>query len=384
MKKQISAIIAGLLILSLSCLCFAQKRAAKLTIFPNGLGLVEEERTIAVKPGVNEITFGRVSDKIILDSVYVRGGDCKLLEEECSSDWLLSWKIRSQREQEVKLQVFYLTTGLSWSLGYQLEVNKEEDLIDVNGVARVKNQTKMNFSEFELVLATQLPFSAETESVPLESMSVSSSDTSYLLPYPVTLRAGGEKRLVLISKRDIPVNKVYLLDTSQYGEEVREELWFINIVEEGLGILLPEGKAYVWQAVSEKSLIFLGEVQLPEVPIGKEGKIYLRSAENLRGEKFLTGFKQSYQQEEGQQVLLSEYSYKIVLSNVRQFPVTVMVVERYHGKLEEGRLESDPAPYAIKEDLIIYEVEVPPYGEKSITYTARTKSVHSGSNTTGE
>ena len=282
MKRKLILISVVLLFFCLSHLAFAQKKAVKVVIFPDDLGLVEEERIVAVKPGINEITFGKVSDKIILDSVYVREGDCKILEEECSSDWLLSWKIHSQREQEVRLQVFYLTAGLSWDISYQLEVNKEENLIDVNGVARVENQTKMNFSEVKMVLATQLPFSAEIESVPLESMSVSSSDTSYIFSYPVTLRAGGEKRFVLISKRDIPVNKIYLLDTSQYGEEVREELWFINIVEDGLGILLPEGKAYVWQAVSEESLIFLGEVQLPEISIEKEGKVYLRSARNLR------------------------------------------------------------------------------------------------------
>ena len=216
MKRQVSAIVGSLLLaLCLPSLSFAQKRITRLTIFPNNQGLVEEERTIVLRRGVNEITFGKVSDKIILDSVQVKAEGCEFLEQECSSDFLLSWKMQSEREGEVQLRVLYLTGGLSWDLSYQLEIDKEATSMNIYSWTRVSNQTGMNFLEAYLTLVTRLPLSVDESSISpgnlsKSSLTTSSSilDISYPLSYPVTLRASQEKRFLLFSKKDFPVTKI--------------------------------------------------------------------------------------------------------------------------------------------------------------------------------
>jgi len=389
-KRQVSAIVGSLLLaLCLPGLSFAQKRITRLTIFPNNQGLVEEERTIVLRRGINEITFGKVSDKIILDSVQVKAEGYEFLEQECSSDFLLSWKVQSEIEGEVQLRVLYLTGGLSWDLSYQLEVDKEATSMNIYSWAGVSNKTEMNFLEAYLTLVTRLPLSVDESSISpgnlsKSSLTTSSSilDISYPLSYPVTLRASQEKRFLLFSKKNVPVTKINLFDWDNYGEEVREELLFDNISEDGLGIPLPEGRVYIYQNSYDERMIFLGEVHLAEVPLQEIGKIYLGPAKNLRGERILVHMKpaESEQDEQGRKVILNEYSYKIILHNYRRVPVTIEVVERFYGELQS--LQSYPSADELRKEFFFYRAEIPSQEKKEIEYTARTRFVSFAGNTT--
>lgn len=389
MKRQISVLVVGLFILCLSSLSFAQKRITRLTIFPNNQGLVEEERTIVLRRGVNEVTFGKVSDKIILDSVQVKAEGCEFLEQECSSDFLLSWKMQSEREGEVQLRVLYLTDGLNWDLSYQLEIDKEATSMNIYGWAGVSNKTEMNFFEAYLTLATRLPLSVDESSISpgnfsKSSLTTSSSilDISYPLSYPVALRASQEKRFLLFSKKNVPVTKINLLDWDNYGEEVREELLFDNISEDGLGIPLPEGRVYIYQNGYDERMIFLGEVHFPEVSLQEIGRIYLGPAKNLKGERILVHMKpaESEEDEQGRRVIFNEYSYKIILHNYRRVPVTIEVVERFYGELQS--LQSYPSADELREEFFFYRAEIPSQDKKEIEYTARIKSASFTGNAT--
>ncbi len=384
MKKQISAIVIGLLFF---CLClsfpaFAQGQITKLTIFSNNLGLVEGIKMITLKKGINEgVTFGPVSKGIILDSIYAKAKKCEFLEQEYSSDSLLSWKVDSQEEGEALLRVVYLTSGLNCKLNYILEVNKENTLMKLYGWATVENLTGIDFSQASLILTPQLPLSVE-ESIFPENLSKSSSaasssflpDISYSISYPMTFEDKGKKRILLFSRDNVSITKVYLFDGEKYGEEVREELWFTNEEEKGLGIPLPQGLAYIYKIDSDERITFIGESPFPQVSPEEEGRIYLRSAKNIEGERIQLSMSssESYEDENGHKIILNEYSYKIILYNKRQTPVTVEIVEHFYEELES--LESDPSPYMQGKDFAIYQVEIPPQEKKEIEYTARTKT----------
>ncbi len=389
MKRQTSVFVVGLFILCLPSLSFAQERITRLTIFPNNQGLVEEERTIVLRRGVNEITLGKVSDKIILDSVQMKAEGCEFLEQECSSDFLLSWKMQSESEGEVQLRMLYLTGGLSWDLSYQLEIDKEATSMNIYSWAGVSNKTEMNFFEAYLTLVTRLPLSVDESSISpgnlsKSSLTTSSSilDISYPLSYPVTIRASQEKRFLLFSKKNVPVTKIYLFDWDNYGEEVREELLFDNISEDGLGIPLSEGRVYIYQNDYDERMIFVGEAHLPEVSLQEIGKIYLGPAKNLKGERILVYMQpaESEQDEQGRKVIFNEYSYKIILHNYRRVPVTIEVVERFYGELRS--LQSYPSVDELREGFFFYRVEIPSQEKREIEYTARTRSVSFAGSTT--
>ena len=98
----------------------------------------------------------------------------------------------------------------------------------------------------------------------------SPASSSFLanISYPIprfTFKDKEKKRILLFSEENVPITKVYLFDGEKYGEEVREELWFTNEEEKGLGIHLPEGGVYIYQTGSEERMIFLGGVHLSEI-----------------------------------------------------------------------------------------------------------------------
>jgi len=390
MKKQISIIVTGLLILYGSSFAFAQGQITRLTIFSNNLGLVEGVKMIALKKGINEVTFDPVSKEIILDSIYVKAEKCEFREQKYSSDSFLSWKVNSEEEGETLLRVVYLTSGLSWKSNYLLEINKENTFMKIESWATVENKTGMDFFQTPLILTRQLPLSVEESISPEHLSDLSSPASSSFFPnisYPIphfTFKDKEKKRILLFSKENVPITKVYLFDGEKYGEEVREELWFTNEEEKGLGILLPEGGAYIYQTGSEERMIFLGEVHLPEISPQEVGKIYLGSAKNMKGERIQISMSssESYEDEDGHKIILNEYSYRIILYNKRQVPTTVKVVEHFYEELVS--LESEPSPYVQGKDFAIYQVEIPPQEKKEIEYTARTKSVGLGGNTAGE
>ncbi len=384
MKRQIGAIVTGLLFfcLCLSSFAFAQGQIRKLTIFSNNLGLVEGKKMITLKKGINEgVTFGPVSKGIILDSIYAKAEKCEFLEQKYSSDSLLSWKVDSQKEGEALLRVVYLTSGLNWKLNYILEVNKENTFMKLYGWATVENLTGIDFSQTSLILTPQLPLSVEESIFPgnlLKSSSLASSsflpDIFYSIPYPMTFKNEEKKRILLFSRDNVSITKIYLFDGEKYGEEVREELWFTNEEEKGLGIFLPQGLAYIYGIDSDERITFIGESPFPGVSPEEEGRIYLGGAKNIEGERVLISMNppESYEDEDGHKIILNEYSYKIILYNRRQTPTTVEVVEHFYEKLES--LKSDPSPYMQGKDFAIYQVEVPSQEKKEIEYTARTKS----------
>ncbi len=263
--------------------------------------------------------------------------------------------------------------------------------MNIYGWAGVSNKTEMNFFEAYLTLATRLPLSVDESSISpgnfsKSSLTTSSSilDISYPLSYPVALRASQEKRFLLFSKKNVPVTKINLFDWDNYGEEVREELLFDNISEDGLGIPLPEGRVYIYQNGYDERMIFLGEVHLPEVSLQEIGRIYLGPAKNLKGERILVHMKpaESEQDEQGHRVIFNEYSYKIILHNYRRVPVTIEVVERFYGELQS--LQSYPSADELREEFFFYRAEIPSQEKKEIEYTARIKSASFTGNTTRE
>ncbi len=371
-KTKIISLLAGvgILWLYLPLLVRAQEPIIRITIFPNNLNLVEKVREIKLTAGINEITLGPVEKGIILDSVYPQAEGCEFLEQEHSSSSLLSWKVRSEKEEETTLRVVYLTTGLDWKVSYQIAADKENRFMNLSAWATVENKSGMNFSQVYLTLTTQLPRQTkqEEEGVSrrnlLESGLSDSQNFSYSSPYPFNLRSGEKKRILLFTGKSIPIKKVYLFDGAKYGEEVRVELLLKNSPDLGSGMPLPPGPVYVYKMGLEDKINFIGQDILPETPPEKEVRIFLGEAKDLEGERIQTSYQQLPNSEK-------EFSYKIILYSSSDLPMTVEVVEHFYG--EWTILESRPENYIKEQKLVVYKVEVPAGQKKEIQYKVRAK-----------
>jgi len=347
-KREIIFIVIGILIilLSFSLLAFAQEKdITRVTIFSNGLGLIEEIRMVSVKKGVNLLSFGPVSKGIIIDSVYPEVEGCNILEQEYALDSLL-WRVISEKDGRTLLKVNYLTTNLSWKLDYQIKIDSKEKFMNLYGWGTVINKSGMNFSQVNLTLFREEP------------------PFSYTPSYPITLKTGEEKKIAIFLKENIPIQKIYFFDGAKYNEEVREELIFENTQEKGAGIVFPSGDVYIYKIGLNNKISFLGKDSFPQIIPFEKGKIYLREAKGIKGERVQTSYKQLESSEK-------EYSYKIILINSRNTPAKIKVQEHFYGEWEI--LNSTPSEYKIKDNSIIYEIEVPGGGEKEIDYRAKTR-----------
>ncbi|MEA1965653.1 MAG: DUF4139 domain-containing protein [Candidatus Aerophobetes bacterium] len=347
MKKREIIFIVALIILANSSLpTSAQKKEIpRVTVFSRGLALVEEARGVPVKKGVNSLSFGPVSKGIIMDSVYPEAEGCRFLEQEYVSDSLL-WRVISEKERETLLRVTYLTTELSWKLNYQIKVDSKEKFMDLYGWATVINKTGMSFSQVYLTLSTE------------------DAIFSYTSSYPLTLKTGEEKRIAILFRENVPVRKIYFFDGAKYNEEVREELVFENTQERGLGIAFPAGDVYIYKIEPNNKISFISKDSFPQILPFEKGRIYLREAKGIRGERVQTSYKQLKSSEK-------EYSYKIILINSRIMPVNIKVQEHFYGEWEI--VNSTPFQYERADNSIIYDIEVPAGEEKEIDYRARVK-----------
>jgi len=371
-KIKIISLLAevGILWLYLPLLVMAQPSITRLTIFPNNLNLVEKVRRIKLKVGINEITLGPVEKGVILDSVYPQAEGCEFLEQEYSSNSLLSWKVRSEKEEETTLRVVYLTTGLTWKVSYQVAVGKEDRFMNLSAWATVENKSGMDFSQVYLTLTKQLPRQTKQEEEKVsrgnlsESYLSDSKNFSYSPRHPITLRSGEKKRIPLFTSSHIPIKKVYLFDGAKYGEEVREEILLKNSLDLGLGMPLPQGPVYIYKMGLADRINFIGQDILPETPPEKEVRIFLGEAKDLEGERIQTSYQQLPSSEK-------EFSYKLILYNSADLPMTVEVVEHFYG--EWTILESKPENYIKEENFVVYEVEVPAGQTQEIQYKVRAK-----------
>ncbi|MFQ6067205.1 MAG: DUF4139 domain-containing protein [bacterium] len=371
-KIKIISLVAeiSILWLYLPWLVIAQPPITRITIFSNNLNLVEKINIIKLKAGINEITLGPVQKGVILDSVSPQAEGCQFLEQKYNSNSVLSWKVRSEKEEETTLRVVYLTTGLNWKVSYQVMVEKEDRFMDLSAWATVENKSEMNFSQVYLTLTTQLPRQIKqggegtTHQNLLESYPSDSPNFSYSAPYPITLRSGEKKRILLFTRSTIPIKKVYLFDATKYGEEVREELLLKNSLDHGLGMPLPQGPVYVYKIGLTDKISFIGQDILPETPPDKTLRIFLGEAKNLEGQRIQTSYQQLPTSEK-------EFGYKIILHNSANLPMMVQVVEHLYG--EWTVLESQPKNYVKEENRVVYEVEVPAGETQEIQYKATTK-----------
>jgi len=350
-KKGILLLILGwVLFFFLNSPILAGEELTRITISSENLSLIEETKKVQLKEGINEIILTPVGTKIVLDSVYPSIEDAEFIEQEHTSNSLF-WKVKSNKEETTLLKVLYLTSGLKWTLSYRVKLNKELGFVDISGWAKIENESGRDFYHSFLTLVTSISSGGEEKKI------------SYSLPLALTFKNGEEKQVPLFLYRKVPIKIKYLFDYDKYGDEVREEIVFENKKESGLEVLLPPGEVYIYREEKGKVFFISKDNFLPVLPEG-EGTFYLGQAKGLRGEKVQTFYQRL---ESGGQ----EYTYRIVLWNLRDSPVKIKVREHLYG---EGKiLESEPSEYVRENNLILYEIEIPPKEEREVKYKAKIK-----------
>ena len=137
------------------------REGVQLTIYNSeDLTLVKEVRSVTFRKGVNRLQFSWANTLIDPTSVYFRP-----LEHEAQIDvadttfpadrpQVLVWNVESQFEGQVKVEVSYFTSGISWNADYAMITDAAETQASVDGYVTVVNHSGEDYegSQVRLVV----------------------------------------------------------------------------------------------------------------------------------------------------------------------------------------------------------------------------------------
>ena len=201
----------------------------------------------------------------------------------------LLWQLESSAEQEAKMELSYLTKGMSWNANYVLTINSK-GTGDLQGWATINNQSGLSFTDTKLkLLAGEVnvlasPAAADSSlrmAMKPRSMAAEGGFKEeglfeyhlYTLQRPASVRNKESKQLSLLEGFDIPVQKVisfesYAEDEGPQTQDIDSsvKIKFTNNEKSHLGMPMPAGKIRLYQRDAQGSVQFLGENQIQHTP----------------------------------------------------------------------------------------------------------------------
>jgi hypothetical protein len=300
--------------------------SVQLTIYNSAdLTMVKETRVLTFRKGLNKLEFSWANTLIDPTSVEFRA-----LSHADQVDVLdvsfpprvvntLEWRINSELAGEVKVEIRYFTSGISWSADYVAEANKEEKAMALAGNVRVDNRSGEDYenAQVRLVvgvirlveeiakLAQQGHPSTELGDVQLRAGALDVSGTvrarfayeieglesrkdladkraeitkeemgEYFL-YTVegrdTIPNGWSKRLPSFHTPEVPITSYYKFEKERWGDTVMRYYRFTNSVPSNLGKEpLPDGTVKAFRTVSADQLLgFVGGTSVKYIPINE-------------------------------------------------------------------------------------------------------------------
>jgi len=400
------ALTLGLL---LGALAFQLLGAPTLVLYPQGLALVEESRTVNLE-NEGTLVFDHLPHGLLLDSFTVEGvdvlavrpvlpssltpdglvdeivevtsggatvrgrllsfdGDVLVLATESGLVILSGYQrivapLPDREAVEVKyvagaagqreLTLRYLTRGISWQASYRALLSG--DTLALVGLAELTNLTGIEFpgAQVELIAGEVYAPSGELADVralayappPEAGPSQAFEYHRYALPGPVDIGQGTV--VVPYVAAVFPCQQIYRFQ----GGAVETVLRFVNTA-----LPLPAGEVWVYD---EGGSLFVGASSIGHTPVGEEVELTVGAAFDLTGERTRVSHARLGED-------LNRDTYRIVIRSAKDETVGVEVVETLPGT---WTITQSSLPYEkVDAQTVLFRLEVPAEGEAELRYT---------------
>lgn len=269
----------------------------------------------------------------------------------------LLWMLQNTGPQKHKVEASYMTSNMSWSADYVLNVAKDETSGDLDGWVTLVNHSGTAFKNAQLQLvAGDIHRDLQLTSRNFKALDQNMTVAAAAAPVQFTQEAFSEyhlynlgrrtsifdqesKQISLLSASRFPVQKVYVVNGQSYyyraaaqpGAPVKDPVQvfykFKNEDKVGLGMPLPAGTIRVYQADSHDSSLFAGEDHIDHTPKDETISLHIGNAFDIVAERKQTDYKRLSDR-------LYEFEYEITLRDHKNVPVTVEVNEPIGGDWE--------------------------------------------------
>lgn len=299
----------------------------------------------------------------------------------------LVWQLENDSAAQ-KVEVSYLTGGLSWSADYVVTFAKDEKSLDLEGWVTLGNQSGAKFENAQLKLVAgevnvvQQPieirahYFAEPSGGGFGGRAMREESFGeyhlYSLERRTTIKRNQSKQVSLLSAAKVPVTKHYEYRGNAYfysqqitpmrDQKVGVFLVFDNKKENNLGMPLPAGVMRVYQEDQSGALQFAGEDRIKHTPKDEEVKLRLGNAFDVVAERTQTDFRVVADQ-------VFESAYEIKIRNHKETGVVVDVVE----ELDNDWTILAKSHEFVKKDArtAVFSLPVPKDGETLLSYSVR-------------
>lgn len=312
----------------------------------------------------------------ILSNSEVVSTDLPTLPEGLITRPTLVWNIENKGPARQRVEVSYLTTGMSWHAEYVGILDANDQNLNLNGWVSIDNNCGVTLPEAQLLLVAgtinraQRPVPMPRGQVAEMAYMAKSADFQekeffeyhlYTLNRPATLKHNQQKQIELLPSVTTPVKKEYTYDASRDGKNVKVTLKFDNKESNGLGMALPGGKIRVYKPEGEAQVL-VGEDFVEHTPRDEEIKINVGDAFDIIGERTRVNFRQLDKRS-------SEEDVKIEIRNHKSEAVTVNVVEHFSGDwkiIQESLKHEKPSGTRAE-----WQLKLAARGTESVTYTVQ-------------
>jgi hypothetical protein len=303
--------------------------------------------------------------------------------------------LHSPRDKAQKLELSYLTGGLSWKADYVASLAPDEKTLDLSGWVTLTNQSGAAYPDATLQLvAGDVHRAPARKGAPMNLMAAGMAAERarapemqeqslfeyhlYTLDRPTSLKENQTKQVALLTAQGVPVAKEYVLrgDASFYQTRVEEFgtrnkvgvfIQFENREASRMGMPLPRGVVRVYKRDAQGRPQFVGEDTVDHTPKNETVRLKLGEAFDvtaLRKQTDFTslgtvaGFKHTY-----------ETAFQVDLRNAKKESVTVSVVEPIFGDWE---IVQKSHPFTKETSgAAKFLVPVPAEGSATLTYRVR-------------
>jgi hypothetical protein len=290
-----------------------------------------------------------------------------------------------------RAELSYLSGGLSWKADYVASLADDEKTLDLAGWVTLTNKSGAAYENAKLQLVAgdvnrvreELPRAAGLRDKAMEAMAPAPMAREELFEYhlytlgrPTTLRDQQTKQVALLSVAHVPVKKEYRMEGASYwyfeetktperGDKRGVEVFIEFANKDGdLGQPLPKGTVRVYKKDKEGRPLFIGEDKIDHTPKNENVRLKLGKAFDITGNWKRTDFSRISKR-------VFEQEITIELSNAKDIPVTVRVVEPVPGDWKMVK-ESHPHLKSTASSAM-WDIPVPAEGKSTLKYRIRTE-----------
>jgi hypothetical protein len=290
-----------------------------------------------------------------------------------------------------RAELSYLSGGLSWKADYVASLADDEKTLDLAGWVTLTNRSGAAYENAKLQLVAgdinrvqedmRVRKAVLYDAIATEAAAPMAREELfeyhlYTLGRTTTLRDQQTKQVALLPAARVPVKKEYRMEGAQHwfysegktperGDKRGVEV-FIEFDNKGgdLGQPLPKGIVRVYKKDKEGRPLFIGEDQIDHTAKNEQVRLKLGKAFDITGNWKRTDFSRISKR-------VTEQEMTIELSNAKDIPVTVRVVEPVPG---DWKMLKESHPH-IKSSAssAMWDIPVPADGKTTLKYRVRTE-----------